>query len=539
MDYGATVSAPTSVPNRPGYAFAGWYLNEEEYEFSTLVTEDITLKAHWTTDYYTVTFETNGGAAMSALTIPYGEKINFVSDPVPCREGYTFKGWKLNDKAFSFDTAVTGNITLVADWTINEYEVSFDLGYEGATSSIATQTVKYGNKVSTVDTPYRKGYVFSNWKIKNGGVFDFVNPITQALELEAVWTQIKMNLTVYFPKNVNDVETIKVDVGGVKKTFSYSEGEEDGEYKKYEAVVSGLDHGTYDITLTTLKGNNVVGGSYSDSVNMKYDITDKEIRVDASNVVDISTSVPGTVQASTISGDAENGYVISGTAKLSCGDGVTILYSNDGNEPSDSYTKDASITVTNKLRLKATPADSTKWSKGSVNSTVTFNTIGATGPGGGTIFYDAKAVKEVKDSSEAVLYKWRFLEAAPNDIGTYAVGPKGTKYSMNRELGGGKYNTSILKDLGTGYAAAKCAAYSVTGYPCNDWALPNLKELVEMLKAQTVIKNIVTNVSYASSSIFDTDWVDVALLQDDGTINSNYSKTRDTSSLVVRPVRCF
>ena len=177
------------------------------------------------------------------------------------------------------DLKITGDTQINAVW-ITSCTVSFDLG-DSALAKIGDMTADYGAVKAAPSVPHRTGYVFSAWKIKNGGIFDFANPITQDLELEAVWTQIKTNLTVYFPKNVNDVETIKVDVGGVVKTFSYSDGEEDGNYKMYTAEVTGLDHGTYDITLTTLKGNNVVGDSYTDSVNMKYDITDKEVKVDS------------------------------------------------------------------------------------------------------------------------------------------------------------------------------------------------------------------------------------------------------------------
>lgn len=35
-------------PKKSGYNFAGWYLGEEEYTFTAIVAEGITLKAHWT-----------------------------------------------------------------------------------------------------------------------------------------------------------------------------------------------------------------------------------------------------------------------------------------------------------------------------------------------------------------------------------------------------------------------------------------------------------------------------------------------------------
>jgi len=35
-------------PSKDGYDFAGWYLGEDEYQFDSNVTGNITLKAHWT-----------------------------------------------------------------------------------------------------------------------------------------------------------------------------------------------------------------------------------------------------------------------------------------------------------------------------------------------------------------------------------------------------------------------------------------------------------------------------------------------------------
>lgn len=39
---------PTVIPEKAGYTFSGWYLNEEPYVFGSALTEDITLTAKWT-----------------------------------------------------------------------------------------------------------------------------------------------------------------------------------------------------------------------------------------------------------------------------------------------------------------------------------------------------------------------------------------------------------------------------------------------------------------------------------------------------------
>lgn len=44
------INNSAEVPNAPmmtGYTFAGWYLGEEEFNFETKITKDITLTAKW------------------------------------------------------------------------------------------------------------------------------------------------------------------------------------------------------------------------------------------------------------------------------------------------------------------------------------------------------------------------------------------------------------------------------------------------------------------------------------------------------------
>ena len=43
---GKTVSAPED-PTKEGFDFDGWYNGDEKFDFSTPITSDITLKAHW------------------------------------------------------------------------------------------------------------------------------------------------------------------------------------------------------------------------------------------------------------------------------------------------------------------------------------------------------------------------------------------------------------------------------------------------------------------------------------------------------------
>ena len=65
----------------------------------------------------TVTFDSNGGSAVASQTVKEGEKA--VKPANPTRSNYTFEGWFTDEtlkNAYDFNTPVTGDITLYADW---------------------------------------------------------------------------------------------------------------------------------------------------------------------------------------------------------------------------------------------------------------------------------------------------------------------------------------------------------------------------------------------------------------------------------------
>ena len=73
---------------------------------------------------YTVTFDSNGGSAVSAVKVKENETVAKPSDPT--RAGYTFAGWFLDEKEYDFNSKVTKDITLKAHWNagVSEGEMS-------------------------------------------------------------------------------------------------------------------------------------------------------------------------------------------------------------------------------------------------------------------------------------------------------------------------------------------------------------------------------------------------------------------------------
>ena len=105
--------------------------------------------------------------------------------------------------------------------------------------------------------------------------------------------------------------------------------------------------------------------------------------------------------------------------------------------------------------------------------------LGETGPAGGIIFLD----KGVNESG------WRYLEAAPHDMGPAQWGKVSYGYGhidLKDEIGNGKRNTDIILNMfsrmfgnESGKAVHLCTALDIGGF--KDWFLPNSAELNLMM----------------------------------------------------------
>ena len=149
QDYGTEITAPDN-PTRKGYTFKGWDREIPE----TMPAENITVKAQWEINQYTIAFDTNGGSEIAPITQDYGTEITAPDNPT--RKGYTFKGW---DREIP-ETMPAENITVKAQWEINQYTIAFDTN---GGSEIAPITQDYGTEITAPDNPTRKGYTFKGW----------------------------------------------------------------------------------------------------------------------------------------------------------------------------------------------------------------------------------------------------------------------------------------------------------------------------------------------------------------------------------------
>ena len=140
----SSVTVPDQVVNNNGhaiepeikrqnYVLEGWYTDSDrsdksKFDFTTAITEDITLYAKWTEATWTIKFDLNGGTDNGNTTAFADQQIpdgGYAKRPTvtPTREGYTFEGWTtvkndaLGRSVFPFeDNPIDRNGTLYALW---------------------------------------------------------------------------------------------------------------------------------------------------------------------------------------------------------------------------------------------------------------------------------------------------------------------------------------------------------------------------------------------------------------------------------------
>lgn len=158
-DYGDSIYRDEM--EREGYVFIDWFTDEtftEPFDLDYMPARDLTIYALW---HNTLTFETNGGTAVSPMTLKAGDVITEPEDPI--KEGYTFEGW-FTDEALSLPFVFTvmpePNRTLYAKWQIKAYVVTFDLNYGPEPYQ---EAMLYGSVLPSVE---QEGYTFQGWYLE-------------------------------------------------------------------------------------------------------------------------------------------------------------------------------------------------------------------------------------------------------------------------------------------------------------------------------------------------------------------------------------
>ena len=267
------------APTKTGYTFGGWFVKTTEWNFlAYTVTENVTLKAKWIANEYTLKFNSNGGNEIADMTVTYDGDYTL---PEPTKENYVFLGWKEGETVYeqSGKWQKTSGATLTAEWVIAKSTITFETN---GGSVVAPMTINYGENY-TLPTSTRENYALVGWFLGENK-FESGTPLTGDITLSARWqgvtdtfeyteengeitlTKFKGGVTdVIIPANINGVAVTKLADGIFRNNAKITSVTFDGSFENYDAKLfqgctslrSLVISGVYDKQLYYLFGDSI------------------------------------------------------------------------------------------------------------------------------------------------------------------------------------------------------------------------------------------------------------------------------------------
>ena len=274
QDYGTQIAAPAN-PTRKGYTFKGWDKEIPE----TMPAENITVKAQWEINQYTITFDTAGGNEIAPITQDYGTAITAPADPT--REGYTFIGWDREIPA----TMPAENITLKARWKdIEKPTGEIIIGTNKWREFLNTLTFGLffkDTQTVTINASDNSGTVFVSYLVTNRDLSEeelgslvyraydepFLIEPNEEYVVYAMLVDESMNIT-YLRSDRITLDNIRPVIGGIENGKTYCEAQTVTIDEKY------IDTVTVNGTKVTLDENGGFTLSPADG-EQKIIVTDK------------------------------------------------------------------------------------------------------------------------------------------------------------------------------------------------------------------------------------------------------------------------
>ena len=219
--YDSAMPALTTLPQRTGYTFAGFYTeaNGGGTQYYTAAGEsarawdfaaNTTLYAHWTaatnTAYKVEHYQQNTtGDSSTDYTLFATETLYGATGAQTAAAANTYTGFNAPSVTQS-TIAADGSTVVKLYYTRKTFTVTYSAG-SGITSGVtgipAAQTYRYGDTVTVASaTPVRSGYAFGGWHAGSDTTTVYAsgntvsNAIAENLTLTAVWSAASITITV-------------------------------------------------------------------------------------------------------------------------------------------------------------------------------------------------------------------------------------------------------------------------------------------------------------------------------------------------------
>ncbi len=190
---------------KEGHKLTSWYYNGTPWDFSTPVTENMTLYAQWdAAQTCKFTFDSTAIDAIDPVYIVFdqdfvkGEKTYAPDMPniSPSEHGYRFLGWYVGDVKWDFENNVATSDTTLTAKIVKSHKVTISLGSVPNGGAEFEKTVYYiddGEKIQVPATPtyplteYASMWSFDGWFVSYNKKWDFSSPVTKDTVIYAEW----------------------------------------------------------------------------------------------------------------------------------------------------------------------------------------------------------------------------------------------------------------------------------------------------------------------------------------------------------------
>ena len=159
---------------------------------------------------FTVTFNSDGGTAITPQTVRKGSLATRPADPQ--KEGYIFLGWFISDDLYDFSTPVNSNITLTAKWELPDLE---DIYITSSTQDIV-QTIKDYEQPEDAEHPdtiniYVIGQMDQTKLIQiNTGIIEWAEGY---YEKNSENPSLKINLDLQYSTGITELNSNSITLG--------------------------------------------------------------------------------------------------------------------------------------------------------------------------------------------------------------------------------------------------------------------------------------------------------------------------------------
>lgn len=362
---GNTISEPDN-PSKEGFIFKGWFIDDIQFDFDSVINENTIIKAKWESDnskeIITISFDSDGGSSFENIQLVKGSYLTLSTEPV--KKGYKFIGWYLNNNIFDYNFPINEDINLIARW--EKLKIDSDIKVD-SNNSIDKSNEKENNNDNTnnnIEQSNEKEDNYDNlvkkyigtWYLE--GYSDVYIDVTKHVYTDATAMNIK-STNFSFPSD--DINNPNVEDGYViypctKKVYSNGCGWNNGitiSYYKWNSVMSKYNIKLGD-SFININGNKFIKNKgnknkYSDAfykktlgtwylyqnpkstINITSSSDDKSgtihycISADNFNIKDFSTASSGTY-------GCENGLFNSlfNELKMSFSDNTLTISNNNG-----------------------------------------------------------------------------------------------------------------------------------------------------------------------------------------------------------------